>query len=315
VSANVTVSASVNVTVRARVAQVAQVASIASVAMALLALLGCGGPPASDPSAAQGAEGDITLPGVDTSEFTPREKHEFTRYVGEFAAPCPAVAVSVGQCVSEKRDCAACLPAAQMIAKGVREGMAREQIADLYKDRFDAASVKAIPLDGSPSRGPEAAPVTLVEFADFECPFCQRIAPELDALWEKRKDKVRFVYKFMPLSMHPHGEIAARAAIAAANQGKFWEMHHQLFASGDRLDGTDLQGYAKALGLDVARFQADLQAPATTARIEADRKLADALGVKGTPTLYIDGREFNMKVDLSDWIDQEIAARSGPYAR
>jgi protein-disulfide isomerase len=260
-----------------------------------------------DPSRARP---DVELPGVDTHEFTPREKHEFTTYVTEFPAPCSGVAVPIAECVTAKRPCGACLPAAQTIAKAVREGMAREQVEHLYKERFDAAGARAIPVDGSPSRGPDAAPVTIVEFADFECPFCQRIAPELDTLWEKRKTSVRFVYKFMPLSMHPHGEIAARAAIAAQLQGKFWEMHRLLFANGEHLDDASLQGYAASIGLDVERFRADLQSDATKARLEADRKLGDALNVKGTPTIFINGREYDAKIDIDDWVDGEIAGAS-----
>jgi 2-hydroxychromene-2-carboxylate isomerase len=250
---------------------------------------------------------DVELPGVDTHEFTPREKHEFSTYVTQLPAPCPAVAVPIAQCVIEKRACAACLPAAQTIAKAVREGMAREQVEGLYKERFDAAGTKAIAVDGSPARGPETAPVTIVEFADFECPFCQRIAPELDALWDKRQTTVRFVYKFMPLSMHPHGETAARAAIAAQAQGKFWEMHHELFANGEHLDDVDILKYAAAVGLDLDRFRADMASPATKARLDADRKLGDALNVKGTPTIFINGREYDSKLDMSEWVDAEIA--------
>ena len=253
----------------------------------------------------------VRLPGVDTHDFTPREEHEFSRYVEQFAAPCPSIAVPIAQCVLEKRACPSCLSAAVAIAKGVREGMAAEQIEGLYKQRFDAAGARAIPLDGSPSRGPEGAAVTLVEFADFECPFCQHLAPTLDEIWESRKTSVRFVYKFMPLSMHPHGEIAARAAIAAQAQGKFWEMHHELFANGSRLEESDLQGYARAIGLDVDRFLADEHSPATSARLEADRHLAEDLGVKGTPTIFVNGREYDSKLDLTQWLDEEIAASRG----
>jgi protein-disulfide isomerase len=265
----------------------------------------CGG--ASSPAASPSAQ-EVDLPGIDASSFTPREKHELARYVAEFPAPCPEVAVSVAQCVLEKRPCAACLPAARAIAQAVREGLAREQVQDLYKERFDASSTKRIPLEGSPSRGPEGGPVVVVEFADFECPFCQKIAPELDALWASHKDKVRFVYKFMPLAMHPHGELAARAAIAAQMQGKFWEMHHQLFANGQHLEPADLEAYAKAIGLDVDRFRADMQSPAVTARLDTDRKLADQLGVKGTPSIYIDGRAYDSKVDMEQWVESDIAA-------
>jgi protein-disulfide isomerase len=277
--------------------------------MATLMVAGCGGGGATANGATQPQQ-DVELPGVDTHDFTPREKHEFSAYVSELAAPCPGVAVPIAQCVTENRACAACVPAAKTIAKAVREGMSRDQVQGLYKERFDAASAKAIPLEGSPSRGPAAAPVTIVEFADFECPFCQRIAPELDALWEKRQGNLRFVYKFMPLAMHPHSEIAARAAIAAQNQGKFWEMHHQLFANGEHLEQADVERYAAAIGLDVARFRADFGSAATKARIEADKKLADTLSVKGTPTIFINGREYDSKVDIDEWVDGEIGAAS-----
>jgi protein-disulfide isomerase len=268
----------------------------------------CRAQSADDPSK---IAGDVELPGVDTQGFTPREKHEFSRYVSELSSPCKAVAVPIAQCVLERRDCSACLPAAIVIAKSVREGLAREQVEELYKRRFDAAGAKAISLDGSPSRGPTGAPVTLVEFADFECPFCQHIAPDLDQLWEKRKAKVLFVYKFMPLAMHTHGEPAARAAIAAQAQGKFWEMHHQLFANGAHLEESDLQTYAKVIGLDLDRFRADMQSAATKARIDADRKLADALGVTGTPTIFINGRQYDGKLDIDEWVDGEIATVGG----
>ncbi len=86
---------------------------------------------------------------------------------------------------------------------------------------------------------------------------------------------MRFVYKFMPLTMHPHGESAARAAIAAQAQGKFWEMHDKLFANGEHLEDADILKYAAAIGLDVDRFRADMQSPATKARLDADRKLGD----------------------------------------
>jgi protein-disulfide isomerase len=282
--------------------------ALAALLAGLATATGCHGP-ADAPSGSPQQAGE--LPGVDTRELTPREKSELERYVETLASPCPDVAVPVGRCVREKRACHACVPAAAAVAKAVREGMAEEQIAAMYKQRFDPATARSIPLDGSPARGPDTAPVTIVEFADFECPFCQHIAPELDALQEKRSGKVRFVYKFMPLSMHPHGEPAARAAIAAQAQGKFWEMHHLLFANGPHLEDADLEGYAGVLGLDVTRFRADLQGPATKARLDADRKLADDLGVKGTPTLFVNGREYDSKVDLGDWVDSEIS-RTAP---
>jgi protein-disulfide isomerase len=278
------------------------------VALVPLALAALGGACRATEANPKSPAANVDLPGIDAHDFTPRERHELSEYVTELPAPCATVAVPVGQCVIEKRPCAACQPATLAIAKAVRDGMTREQVQGLYKARFDPASVRDIPVDGSPSRGAGSAAVVIVEFADFECPFCQKMAPELDRLWEERKEKVRFVYKFLPLSMHPHGEVAARAAIAAQMQGRFWEMHHKLFADGQHLEDGDLTAYARSIGLDVDRFRADMAGAVASARIEADRKLADALGVKGTPTLFIDGREYDVKTDIREWVDGEIAA-------
>jgi protein-disulfide isomerase len=261
--------------------------------------------PAADATA---TSADVDIAGVDSSQFTPREKREFSRYAKELPSPCAAVAVPVAQCVSERRDCSSCLTAALAIAKAVREGMSQEQVETLYKARFDTAGVKSIPLDRSPARGSTSPLVTVVEFADFECPFCQKMAPALEALWENRKSSLQFVFKFMPLAMHPHGEISARAAIAADRQGKFWEMNRRLFAAGTQLEERDLDRYASELDLDMDRFHSDMRSEATGERLSTDRKLADALGVKGTPTLFINGREYESKLDLQEWIDAEIAA-------
>src|SRR5580658_4215485 len=276
------------------------------VLLAVLVFAAAGCPaPANDPSTAP--SGDVELPGIDTHGFTPREKHEFSRFVTELLAPCAELPVPVAQCLQEKRACTACLPAAEAIAKAVREGLSVDQIDQMYKERFDIHGLKTIPLEGSPSRGPEDARVTIVEFADFECPYCQRIAPLLDQLFENHKTEVRMVYKYMPLPMHTRGEPAARAAIAAQDQGKFWEMEHALFAAGGRLEDMDLDSYAKELGLDMARFHADEASPATKARLDEDRKLADDLGVKGTPTFYINGREFNLKTDMEERVTGELS--------
>jgi protein-disulfide isomerase len=251
-------------------------------------------------------QGDVTLPGVDTSMLTPREKREWSSHVSTLMAPCSDTPVSIAQCVQEKRPCSRCVPAAKLVLRGVRDGMSQEQIEKSYHNRFDADRVKNVPLDGSPAKGPDSAPITLVEFADFECPFCAMEAPVLEKMWQAHQDQVRFVYKYFPLSAHVHGEPAARAAIAAANQGKFWEMHDKLFANRDHLEGADIDSYAKDLGLDLAKFHADMQAQATTDRIDRDKKLGESVGVQGTPSIFINGREFDPRQDLEEWIAFEL---------
>lgn len=264
-----------------------------------------------DPAA---APTDVNLPGVDTSMLTPREKREWSQHVSELLAPCSDTPVSIAQCVTDKRSCARCVPAAKYVLRGVRDGMSTEQIEKSYHNRFDADRVKNVPIDGSPTVGPDSAPVTVVEFADFECPYCAIEAPILDKMVQAHPAQVRFVYKFFPLQAHPHGESAARAAIAAMNQGKFWPMHDMLFANRDHLEQADVDGYAKQLGIDVAKLHQDMAAQATTDRIDCDKKLGESVGVQGTPTIFINGREYDMHQDLDEWIGMEVQATGGDVA-
>jgi protein-disulfide isomerase len=166
-------------------------------------------------------------------------------------------------------------------------------------------------MSDSPSLGPASVPVNIVEWADFECPHCRHAAPILEKLVEQFPGQVRFMFKFYPLQAHAHAESAARAAVAAMNQGKFWQMHHALFEHQEALEPRDVELYAKQIGLDVAKFKADLDSEATADRVARDRKQGDALALSGTPTVYINGREydltkFDMADDLQDWVKLEI---------
>jgi protein-disulfide isomerase len=249
----------------------------------------------------------VVLDGVDTNALTQREKREWSSYVSEFLSPCPSVPVPIAQCVKEKRDCDKCAPAAKYLVKLVKDGMPREPLEKSYKNRFDPDKVKNVPIDGSPTKGPESAPITIVEFADFQCPHCAQFAPALDKVVESRHGDVRFSYKFYVLGKFPNSENAARAAIAAGKQGKFWEMHHLIFANQENLSQQGIDAIAKELGLDVGRLHADMQAPETADRIAKDRKLGEDLKIEGTPTLFINGRQFDGHQDLNEWLNLELS--------
>jgi protein-disulfide isomerase len=254
---------------------------------------------------------EVSLKGVDTSPLTPRERREWAAQVSEVLAPCPEVPVSIAQCVSESRPCKTCLPAAQFLLKQVQAGKTKKEREDAFHARFDDGKTKTLVTGGSPEIGPPDAVVTIVEWADFECPFCRAFYPVLDELARKYPTQVRLVYKFYPLGAHPHGEIAARAAIAALNQGKFWEMHHALFENQEHLEQSDLEKYAKALGLDMTKFRADLVSKETGERLEKEKKQADELGLDGTPFLFVNGRYMNLNYvasgeDVQDWVKLDI---------
>ncbi len=147
-------------------------------------------------------------------------------------------------------------------------------------------------------RGPLDAAVTVVEYGDFECPFCGRAEPAVRELLRDFSD-VRYVWRHLPLSdVHPHAEMAARAAEAAATQDAFWPMHDLLLAHQDALDTADLVGYAARLGLDVQRFVDDIDASVGAGRIAEDVEGADVSGVTGTPTFFINGRRHYGPYDI-----------------
>ncbi len=140
-------------------------------------------------------------------------------------------------------------------------------------------------------RGPLDAPLTLVEYGEYECPFCARTTGVAGELRERFGDQLRYVFRHLPLvDVHPHAELAARAAVAAQAQGHFWEMHDLLFTHWDQLELADLAGYAAQLGLDVERFLRDLEHEDTAAKVRADVASAEASGAQGTPTFFIGDR-------------------------
>jgi len=194
------------------------------------------------------------------------------------------------------------------------DGMSREQVEGTYKNRFSADKIKNVPLDGSPTKGADNAPVTIVEFADFQCPHCGEMAPHLDKFVDSRKQDVRFAYKFYVLGKFPNSENAARAAIAAGKQGKFWEMHHLIYANQQKLDQQGLDEMAKQLGLNVERLHADMQLPETQERITKDHKAGEDLKIEGTPTIYINGRQYDGRQEFSDWVDLELSMMGKPAA-
>jgi len=258
---------------------------------------------------------DVTLNGVDTSALTGREKSEWSRYVSELLAPCPDQPVSLAQCVQENRSCKQCTPAANFLVKQVQHGRTRTQVETAYRGRFAPDQVKNIDLDGSPSKGSTGAAVVVVEFADFECPHCGAMRPVIDDAFKRFDPQMRFVFKNFPLSMHQYAEKAARAAVAAYKQNKFWEMHEQLFEHQQQLEPSNVEGLAKALGLDMPRFIQDRDSEATADFVTRDRKQGEGLEISSTPTIFINGRHFegagDPKEELEDWIALEIQMNGG----
>ncbi|HEY2196086.1 MAG TPA: Na+/H+ antiporter NhaA [Actinomycetospora sp.] len=147
-------------------------------------------------------------------------------------------------------------------------------------------------------RGPHDAPVTVVEYGDFECPYCGQAEPTVRELLAEHGD-VRYVWRHLPLrDVHPHAELAARASEAAAAQSAFWDLHDRLLDHQDELRAIDLEHHAAELGLDVERFRRDLRSPDAAERVAADLESADRSGVSGTPTFFVNGRRHYGAYDI-----------------
>ena len=142
--------------------------------------------------------------------------------------------------------------------------------------------------------GPDDAPVTLVEYGDFECPSCGAAYPYVEEVRKKMGARLRFVFRYFPLSeMHPHAMHAAEVAEAAGAQGRFWQMHGMLFEHQDALEDADLVRYAKALHLDEKRFASELAAEAYAKRVREQVGSGVRSGVNGTPTFFINGIRYD----------------------
>jgi protein-disulfide isomerase len=149
-------------------------------------------------------------------------------------------------------------------------------------------------------QGPAKAPVTLVEYGDYECPYCGEAYPVVKALQERLGDQLRLVFRNFPLGeAHPHAEHAAEAAEAAAAQGKFWEMHDLLYDNQNALEDEDLARYAKALKLDMPRFIKEMEGQQYTEKVREDFRSGVRSGVNGTPTFFINGSRHDGPFDLA----------------
>ena len=149
-------------------------------------------------------------------------------------------------------------------------------------------------------QGPAKAPVTLVEYGDYECPYCGEAYPVVKALQKRLGDQMRFVFRNFPLAeAHPHAEHAAEAAEAAGAQGKFWEMHDLLYENQDALEDEDLVRYARALHLDVPRFVKEMESGAYLERVREDFRSGVRSGVNGTPSFFINGARHDGPFDLA----------------
>ena len=163
-----------------------------------------------------------------------------------------------------------------------------------------------------PARGPADAKVTIVEFSDFQCPYCGAAYTTVEQLMQQYAGKVKLVFRQFPLPIHPQAEKAAEASLCAQQQGKFWEFYDLLFKNQKKLDISDLKTYASSAGLDAAKFAACLDSGETKKQVDQDLEAGQAAGVNGTPAFFINGVFLNGAMPIEEFkkvIDPELASR------
>lgn len=185
----------------------------------------------------------------------------------------------------------------QEFLAGQRRQQARARLIDDLKAKGSSVKVMLEPprvpiavAASDPAKGPANAPITIVEYSDFQCPFCARVNPTLDQVLKVYGDKVRIVFKDFPLPNHPEAPKAAEAAHCAGEQGKFWELHDRMFANQQALQVATIKQHAAGLGLDMNAFNQCLDSSRYAGRVAENLKSGEALGVSSTPTLYVNGR-------------------------
>jgi len=217
-----------------------------------------------------------------------------------------------------------------LIAKGTPKGKVYETILKTAKAEVPKAPAQAagapeqgpeqdktifkVEAGDAPSKGPKDAPLQVIVFSDFQCPFCKRVEPTLTQLEKEYQGKVRMVWKNYPLPFHQNAEPAAEAAMAADAQGKFWPMHDKLFENQTALDRPSLEKYAQDLGLNMSKFKADLDSSKFKSTIESTTKEGSTVGVNGTPAVFINGRKISGAYPFDTFkkiADEELAKKTG----
>lgn len=242
-----------------------------------------------------------TLPGVDLAGLTAAKVANTLRLLREYDCTC-GCGMKVAQCRVEDPGCSYSKGLAAAMVGAVRAGKKdADVLAAAKSSKYGTAPAPPKLLDdpvkiataGSPFLGPENAPITLIEFSDFQCPYCWKAAGELAATLKAFPTQVRLVFREYPLDSHAQAALAAAAAIAAHKQGKFWQLHDAMFAHRTELSRPMITSLAAKAGLDMKRFEADWGSKETAATVSQDIADGDRAGVDGTPTVFINGKHYH----------------------
>ena len=243
------------------------------------------------------------LPGVDLGGLTNSQREIALQTMRSESCTC-GCAMKIAECRMSDPACVSSRRLAHFVVTMASAGKSKETVRkELLK--FAAAPENLlddpikIATGGDPVRGPASAKVTIVEFSDFQCPYCAKATAEVKQILDKYPKDVRFIFKQFPLDIHSQAAVAAEASLVAQAQGKFWEMHDKLYANFRSISRLRILAWAQEMGLDMTRFKTDLDSHKYLARVTAEEKQGEDAGVGGTPTFYINGKKLNSSFEFA----------------
>lgn len=247
------------------------------------------------------------LQGIDVSKLDDDRQKLFYKLVNSLRSPCDKPE-RLRTAFTSNTSCKRAPFAVRYVLALIEDEGSETQVREEYKHKYSETKKHAIDVTGAPRVGPEDAPVRIVEFFDYACDHCRRFSPVLDQVADKHGSDVAVHYMMFPLGQWPNSKSAAQAAIAAAAQGKFHEMHKLLFERSPMHAKEDVMGYAGTLGLDIAQFEQDYAAAAAT--VDKHRAQGEAVGVEATPWVFFNDRLYQGPQTpeyLGLWIEEELA--------
>ena len=247
-----------------------------------------------------------TLPGIDLNGLTASQKASVLRVMRAQGCSC-GCDMRMAECRVKDPGCGYSKGMASVVIGSIKGGKSDQEA-------FDAAKLSrwghvpepkllddpvTLPISGSPEIGPASAKITIVEFSDFQCPYCILAVPEIEAALKAFPTQTKLIFKQFPLEIHSRAFLAASAALAANKQGKFWAMHDAMFHQHENLSRDTFLKIAQSIGLDTASFEKDMQSEEVRKAVEKDVEDGERAGVQGTPTIFINGRRYNGAITLS----------------
>jgi protein-disulfide isomerase len=238
-----------------------------------------------------------TLPGIDINGLSQTQKDTVLKTLRENPCSC-GCGMKLAQCRIADPQCQYSTGMAKIIIDSIKQGKSAEDalqaaMASKWGPPKILDDPVKIPVAGAPVTGPADAQITIVEFSDFQCPYCAAAVPQIHQVLKSYPTQIKLIFKQFPLEEHPQADLAATAAVAAQKQGKFWPMHDALFAHPNDLSRRSILAYAKDAGLDPDKLESDMDTSQVRETVVRDVQDGTDANVQGTPTIFINGQKYN----------------------